>query len=372
MQRSAIGLEDIVAWDNLAAAFHAAARGKRGRGDVEAFRANLEHELAALREGVLGGTLAPGPMRAFRIHDPKPRLIHAPCFRDRVLHHAIMARVGPVLDRALVFDTYACRTGKGTLAAVRRAQQHARRYEWFGQIDVRAYFASIDHDVLLGLLARKFKDRDLLALLARIVRAHAASAGRGLPIGTLTSQHFANFYLDGLDRCLLEHCRVGGFVRYMDDVVWWTDHRTAARAACEAARTCLAEALRLEVRQPVRIGRSRDGLGFCGFRILPARLKLSRRRKQRYARLRKAAEWAALNGLLDARGLQSAYATHGPRGCRGVAARTVAAASAGGRGRRRIGGYGASPSNSSSVAGQASGKGNGGWPPSVSGSARSA
>lgn len=308
MKRSAVGLAEIADWHTRATAFHAAARGKRGRGEVEAFRDNLDRELAALRAALLDGTLTFGPMRRFRIHDPKPRLIHAPCFRDRVLHHAVMAHVGPVLDRALVADTYACRAGKGTLAAVQRAQAHTRRHAWFTQIDMRAYFASIDHQVLLGLLARKFKDRVLVALLARIIGAYEAAPGRGLPIGTLTSQHFANFYLDGLDRCLLETCCVRGYVRYMDDAVWWTDSRAAARAAYGVARAYLEETLRLEVKQPVRIGRSREGLSLCGFRVLPSRLRLSRRRRRRYAMLRRRAERAWLDGRTDAHELQAAYA----------------------------------------------------------------
>jgi retron-type reverse transcriptase len=308
MKRSTVGLAEIADLHNLAAAFYAAAQGKRGRGDVEAFRLHLDRELAALRTGLLAGTLVPGPMRRFRIHDPKPRLIHAPGFRDRVLHHAIMAHVGPVLDRALVFDTYACRPGKGTLAAVQRAGAHAIRHDWFTQIDVRAYFASIDHAVLLDLLGRKFKDPDLLRLLASIIGAHEASPGCGLPIGTLTSQHFANFYLAGVDRLLLEAAGVPGFVRYMDDLVWWTDSRAAGRAALDSARHYLAGTLHLEVKQPVRIGRTRDGLNFCGFRLLPGRTLLSRRRRRCYTALRQHAERACLDGQIGGLGLQSAYA----------------------------------------------------------------
>jgi hypothetical protein len=308
MKRSTIGLAEIADMHNLAAAFHAAARGERGRGDVEAFRANLDGELAALCADMLGGTLVPGPMRRFRIRDPKPRIIHAPAFRDRVLHHAIMAHAGPVLDRSLVFDTYACRPGKGTLAAVLRAGDHAGRHPWFGQIDVRSYFASIDHTILLGLLRRRFKNAALLDLLARILSAHAEVPGRGLPIGTLTSQHFANYYLAGLDRLLLETCRADGFVRYMDDIVWWTADHAAARAALDAATAYLAEKLALRIKPPPRVGRSRDGLNFCGFRILPGRLLLSRRRKRRYTVLRDGAERAYAEGRSDGPGLQAAYA----------------------------------------------------------------
>ena len=282
MKRSHVGLREIADLHTLAAAFHAAARGKRGRGDVEAFRANLDRELARMQAELLDGTITPGPMRCFRIHDPKPRLIHAPAFRDRVLHHAIMAHVGPVLDRSLVADTYACRVGKGTLAAVQRAAAHAARFECFAQIDVRAYFASIDHGILLHLLGRKLANPATLALLARIIAAHNTDhdpdSARGLPIGTLTSQHFANFYLAGLDRCIVERPEVHGFVRYMDDVVWWADDRAGAGAVLGAAQAFLADTLKLAAKPP-RLARSADGLAFCGFRIMPGRLLLSRRRR---------------------------------------------------------------------------------------------
>lgn len=308
MQRSRVGLAAIADWHNLAAAFQRAARGKSQRDDVRRFRADLNGELACLRAALLDGSVEVGQMRSFHIRDPKPRIIHAPRFRERVLHHALMAHVGPVLDRAMVDDTYACRVGKGVLAAVQRAQHHARRWSWYAQIDIRSYFASIDHDALLALLERRFKDRGLLALLARIVESHHAEPGRGLPIGALTSQHFANYYLAGLDRLLLEGCRVRGLVRYMDDLVWWGDSKDAVRDALAQARAYAQERLRLTVKTPVQIGRSRAGLPFCGYRILPGRLLLSRRRKRHYAECRRASENAFVAGLIDARALQAGYA----------------------------------------------------------------
>lgn len=264
--------------------------------------------MSELRLELAEGRWAPSALHRFSIRDPKPRIIHAPPFRDRVAHHAVMAHVGPVLDKALIDDTYACREGKGALAAVQRARRHAGRYAWFAQIDIRAYFASIPHDRLLALLARRFKSAGLLALMERLVRSQQDAPGRGLPIGTLPSQHFANFYLGGLDRLLVENRGVLGMVRYMDDVVWWGEDRSAVRDVLARAIEFLADDLGLEVKRPVRVGRSADGLSFCGFRILPGRLLLSRRRRRRYRELRARAELSCLGQRIDGLKLQAAYA----------------------------------------------------------------
>lgn len=309
MKRSTLDLAAIADWDTLTAAFHRAALGKARRPEVRAFRANLDHELVALRDAILSGEPGCRPMRAFRIFDPKPRLIHAPAFRDRVLHHALIAHVGPVIERSLIFDSYACRLGKGTVAAVQRCQHFARRFAWYGQIDIRAYFASIDHQVLQRLLARRFKNRSLLSFLAAIVEGHATQAGKGLPIGALTSQHFANFYLDGADRVLSEDQRVRGLVRYMDDTVWWADNKEAVRQTLLAVSDFLRRERRLKVKPPAVIGQSSHGVSFCGFRILPGAILLSRRRRQRYAAARSRWERAFQEGEIDARGLQAGYAS---------------------------------------------------------------
>ncbi len=306
MKRSPVGLNDIAAPDNLNAAFRLAAKGKGTQHETIVFSRDLDSNLARLGAALRDGAWRPGALRAFGIRDPKPRLIHAPSFADRVAHHAIMAKVGPVLDRALVFDTYACRTGKGTLAAVQRAASHTARYARFVQIDIQSYFPSIDHEILLGLVARRFRDRGLLSLLGQIVAAHAAAPGRGLPIGALTSQYFANFYLGGADRLVLGSPGVRGYVRYMDDMVWWADERDSTLLSL---RSFLTDTLRLTVKAPVVTGRCRQGLQFLGFRVLPDRLLLSRRRRARYAAGRAAAESAWLRGEMDDLALQSAYAS---------------------------------------------------------------
>jgi RNA-directed DNA polymerase len=309
MKRSGVSLDAVADWHNLSAAFHRAALGKGHRTEVIQFKKDLPTQLANLRQDILAGTVTVGQMRCFHIRDPKPRIIHAPCFPERVLHHALMAPVGPVLDRGLVADTYACRTGKGALAAVRRAQHHLQRWPWYAKIDIRFYFANIDHAILGELLVRRFKDQPLLALMARIINAHHAAPGKGLPIGALTSQQFANYYLSGLDRLLLEACRVRGFVRYMDDIVWWGGDRESVRDALVAAGEYAHNRLGLEIKQPVQVGQSRHGLSFCGYRILPGRLLLSRRRKRRYAECRQQWETAYRDGVIDGLGLQAGYAS---------------------------------------------------------------
>lgn len=312
MKRNKARLNDVAAWDNLARAFRLAARGKRGRRDVEAFRANLEANLAQMQTAILDGSVKVGSMRSFRICDPKPRLIHAPCFRERILHHALMAHVGPVLDRALIDDSYACREGKGSLAAVERAQHHCLHYPWYAQIDIEGYFANIDHGLLYRMLERKFKNCSLLALIWNIIASGASGCDRGLPIGALTSQYFANFYLSGADRHLVEECRVPGFVRYMDDLLWWGRSREEVRVALTSVTQLLENGLGLTVKHPPRVGRSRHGLSFCGFRIFGERLLLSRRRQRRYAehRARWEARFAAgeINSLTLQRGYTSALA----------------------------------------------------------------
>lgn len=307
-RRSAVSLLDIASLDTLTLAFWRAARGRRAAEDVQRFAADLDAELARLREAILSGAAPEGRWTAFRICDPKPRRILAPCFRDRVLHHALMAHLGPVLERALVDDTFACRPGKGTLAAVNRAQAHIRRFPWFVKTDVRAYFASVDHGRLRGVLRRRFKDPGVLALCERILARTPDPPGRGLPIGALTSQHLANTYLDALDRYLLETLRVRGMVRPMDDTIWWCESREAARSTLAPVRSFLWTERGLELKPDARIGQSEQGVTFVGFRVLPGTLRLSLRRRRRYAAARRRWKRAFAADQIDGRGLQAGYA----------------------------------------------------------------
>lgn len=307
MKRSTVGLVEIADFTTLSYAFWRAARSKRDRAEVKKFVANWDDELARLSHDILNETLTLGKFNFFRIYDPKPREISAPSFPERVLHHALIYHIGPVLDRAAVFDSYACRKDKGAVRAVKRAQQHLRRFPWHVQIDISRFFDSVDHEILKSLLSRKLKNKGVLTLCSRIIDAYHTQPGNGLPIGALTSQYFANYYLNSLDRLLLEGCKVSGMVRYMDDVVWWLKDKDAAKDTLEKARTFLFQQLALEIKENPCIQRSRCGLRLCGYRILPVTIRLSRRRQRLYKHACKQWETAFQQGWINSQQLQLCY-----------------------------------------------------------------
>ncbi len=304
MKRAGHLMESIAAPDNLRLAFWKAAKGKRGKADFLAFQAGLDEHLETMRAELLSGQARVGDYHYFTIHDPKERLICAASFRERVLHHGLMNVCEPVLERAAVFDSYACRQGKGRLAAVARAREFAGRHGWFLKLDVRKYFDSIHHETLRGLLRRKFKDPLVLELFDRILASYQSTSGRGLPIGNLTSQHWANYYLAPLDRFLKEALRRGAYVRYMDDFVVWGESGPELREVCERARAFLAAELKLELKANEAINRTDFGMDFLGYRLFPRAVRLARRSKVRFTRKFCRYEHAQLTGEWSALVLQ--------------------------------------------------------------------
>ena len=307
MHRQRIELCDIAALHNLHLATYKAAQGKRARPDVALFIAELDGRLERLHTDILAERAPYGRYKSFVIHDPKQRLIHAACFEDRVLHHAIMNLAEPVFEKSLVPTTYACRPGKGVHRAVFQVRRNLQRYPWFVQVDVKGYFPSIDQQRLLRILDRRFKGREFMALLGRIVASYQSSPGKGLPIGSLTSQHFANYYLDGADRFLLNHPSVSAHVRYMDDIVWWCQDKASASQVLKEVSAYLADNCKLHLKANALINRSALGLTYCGFRICPGIIRLTRRKQRRYRLLRQGYEESWAHNLLSDRELQARY-----------------------------------------------------------------
>ncbi len=295
----------LVSWENLLAAARKARRGKRDRRYVRRFEFNRETELLRLRRDLLSGDYRPGGYRTHWIARPKPRLISAAPYRDRVVHHALMNVLEPILDRHFHPHSFACRKGKGTHAAADRLQSLMRRHTRVLQCDIRKYFPSIDHEILKGKFRRLIKDRRVLALMDLVVdNANAQEPveeyfpgddlfapgrrRRGLPIGNLTSQWFANWYLNDLDHFVTGGLGIGGYLRYCDDFLLLHDDAAALRAARGRVVARLAgDRLRIHERR-ARVSPARAGIRFLGYRVRPGyRLIL----KDNVRQLRRRVRW---------------------------------------------------------------------------------
>lgn len=273
----------IADYDNLQLAFIKSCRGKQSKAEVRLFRERYDGNIREIRESLLSGNALVGDYSYFTIHDPKERLICAASFRERVLHHAIMNVCHDVFDRSLIYDTYATRRGKGVYAALDRAVWGASRYGYMVKLDYRKYFDSIDHGILKMQLERLFKDRRLLSLLGAIIDSYSTVPGKGVPIGNLTSQYFANHYLSGLDHLMKERVRVSVYIRYMDDVLMMDNDRGRLRDAVAVMTGYSGTELSLRLKSPV-YRRRESGMPFLGYVVRPHYLTLSGRSKRRFSK----------------------------------------------------------------------------------------
>lgn len=236
--------ESIVAFDNVLDAAKKAAKGKREQMPVLLFYDRLEDHLWQIISDLRNKTWQPGPYTTFSIYSPKPRMISAAPFRDRVVHHALIAVVGPLLERTFIDETWANRAGKGTHKAIRKYQEYLRRFRFVMKCDIRKFFPSIDHLILESLLRKNISCPETLWLIDAIIdnsnvqeeHVHYFPGDdlftpferrRGLPIGNLTSQFFANYYLNFLDHYVKEVLRCKGYLRYVDDFVLFSDSKAA-------------------------------------------------------------------------------------------------------------------------------------------------
>jgi retron-type reverse transcriptase len=326
----------ITRFDNLHLAYKKAACGKRGKPQTAEFDYELEANLIRLQRELRSRRYRPGAYCSFYIRDPKHRHISAAPFRDRVVHHALCNIIEPLFERTFIGDSYANRIGKGTHAALDRAQRFACRYRYVLQCDIREFFPSIDHACLHSILKRKIDDPDSLWLIDIILKNGAdvladdytmvyfpgddllsINRPRGLPIGNLTSQFWANVYLNELDQYIKRqlHCRA--YLRYVDDFLLFSDSKQQLWEWKSCIIDVLAK-LRLTLHQrsstvyPVT-----NGIPFLGFRIFPHHRKLKRRNGVAFTRRLRRAEKMLSRGELEVTDLTPrvqgwvAHAAHG-------------------------------------------------------------
>jgi len=290
MPRSHGGLFDrLVSFDSLLAAYYRARRGKRRKPAVAGFELDLEPELLRLQDELVSGRWRPGTYHNFYVCDHKRRLITAAPFRDRVVHHALLNVLEPVFEPTFFYHSYACRKGKGQHRAIDRFQSWSRGHKYVLRGDVRKFYPSVDHEILAGLLARRIRDRRILALCCTILDSGAGileseceiawfpgdnlftplERKRGLPIGNLTSQFFGNVYLNELDDFVKERLKCRCYLRYMDDFAMFSNDTHALAEAKKRVGEFLAS-LRLTLhRRRTRVWRTSDGPEFLGLRVFP-------------------------------------------------------------------------------------------------------
>lgn len=264
---------------NLIMAVWAAAREKRDNNDVREFLANIEDHIHQIASSLINGRFEFQAYTAFSVQDTKTRLIQAPTFRDRVVHHAMINITGPIFERGALYHSYACRTGKGQHPALIQARAWTRRHLWYGKLDIRRYYDSVDHDLLRQRLERRFRERRLLNLFDRLLASWCCQPGKGLPIGALTSQYLANFYLDAFDTQMKASGLCPRYVRYMDDIVVWAEQSQFPMIRQLARQS--AAALRLEIKHHGEWNQCQYGVPFLGFVIYPDRIRLGRQGRRR-------------------------------------------------------------------------------------------
>lgn len=276
----------IIDFENILLAARQAQKGKRFRENVLFFNYNLEGELIRIQRELINKSYQPGIYRTFYIKEPKSRMISAAPYPDRVVHHALCNIIVPIIEPTFIDDSYANRVGFGTHKALNRFIKFARTSRYVLQCDIKKYFPSIDHEILKSLLRRKIKCPDTLWLIDTIIdNSNEQLAAvehfegddlfsplqrrRGLPIGNLTSQFFANVYLNGFDHFVKEQLKARKYLRYVDDFALFSDDRGFLAEARFAVEEYLDQ-LRLKI-HPVKsqLFDTKYGANFLGFRVLP-------------------------------------------------------------------------------------------------------
>ena len=281
MQRIGNLFGQLCTFDNLLQAWKKARKGCGNTRESASFFCELERELISLQSALQTGAWHPSPYRFFEIYDPKQRQIAVAEFRDRVVHHAVVQVLEPHFERVFIHDSYATRTGKGVHAAVFRAREFLKYNDWYLKSDIEKFFDSVDHRILIEMLERKIKDSRFLDVCSAII-LHGGNDGKGLPIGSRTSQFFANVYLNQLDHFLKERAGVKYYVRYMDDFVIFDENRQRLKDLRVITDTFLAEELKLSLKPAATfLNQHLNGVPFLGRRIFRSTIRLHQKHARR-------------------------------------------------------------------------------------------
>jgi retron-type reverse transcriptase len=267
--------EEIISLDNLLLAWQEFIKGKKTKPDVQAFSLNLFDNILALQYSLGNKNYRHGGYKSFYINDPKRRHIHKASVCDRLLHHAVYRLLYPFFERTFITDSYSCRLNKGTHKALNRFREFAfaesknyTRTCWALKIDIRKFFASIDHEIFLRILSEYVKDNEVIWLLEQIIRSYSSMPvkGVGLPLGNLTSQLFANIYLNPFDQWVNHNLKVKHYLRYADDMVFLSTDKECSYKILSKIDLFLQSNLRLNLHpNKIIIKTVASGVDFLGW-----------------------------------------------------------------------------------------------------------
>lgn len=275
-------------YDNLLLAFNKAKKRKGKKEYVKRFEKNLNSELFKLQWELLTGIYKPAPLTTFTVRDPKTRKISASHFRDRVVHHAICNLIEPIFESRFIHDTYANRKGKGTSGILKRFDSFKEKNKngFALKADIRHYFENVNHEILLSILEKRIKDKELLDLISLILKNHKGETqGIGMPLGNLTSQFFANVYLGELDYFIKHELKAKYYMRYVDDFIILDKNRAHLEKQKQQIESFLESKLKLALHpDKTKIIPTNAGVPLVGFRIFEKHKLLKKSNKLRFFR----------------------------------------------------------------------------------------
>ncbi len=289
--------EEITSIENLFQAWDEFKVGKRKKLDVMLFERFLEENLFNLHLELKNKTYRHGSYKSFYVHDPKRRHIHKATVADRVVHHLLYKFLYEVFDKTFIYDSYSCRLEKGTHKAVYRLEKFTRKASrnytrscWALKCDIKKFFASVDHHILLNLLGKKIKDKALLNLLSNVINSFHSERGegKGIPLGNLTSQIFANIYMNELDQFIKQELKIKYYIMYADDFVILAADNKDFDQYINLIKEFLIQRLKLELHPKKVIIRKLDwGIDFLGYVVLPHyRLPRTKTKSRVFTKLR--------------------------------------------------------------------------------------
>lgn len=270
---------NIISVENIFQTFTEFKKGKGKRVDIQIFERNLEDNLFELHQNLKEKTYRHGYYKSFYVRDPKVRHIHKASVRDRIVHHLVSKILEVTFEPKFFAHSYSCRKEKGTHKAIREFVKLTRKVSknntstlFALKCDIKKFFASIDHEVLLTLLQSSFKDKDFLWLLNEIIRSFQTdnTVSKGMPIGNLTSQLFANIYLNPLDQYMKHVLKVKYYIRYADDFIILSEKKIYLENLIPKIEDHLSNKLKLKLHpDKITIRNYYLGIDFLGYVIFP-------------------------------------------------------------------------------------------------------